>query len=55
MCSSLRATVARHRGNTTLANEQFEEVLGFWFSSRPSGDHAAMVRQWSGGFAVVRT
>jgi uncharacterized protein (DUF924 family) len=28
-----------------LANEQFEEVFRFWFSSRPSGDHAAMVRQ----------
>ena len=26
-------------------NEGFEEVLRFWFSSRPSGDHAAMVRQ----------
>jgi uncharacterized protein (DUF924 family) len=26
-------------------NEGFDEVLRFWFSSRPSGDHAAMVRQ----------
>ena len=26
-------------------NEGFEEVLQFWFFSRPSGDHAAMVRQ----------
>jgi uncharacterized protein (DUF924 family) len=26
-------------------NEGFEEVLRFWFSSRPSGDHAAMARQ----------
>jgi hypothetical protein len=29
----------------TLAKEQFEEVLHFWFSSRPSSDHAAMVHQ----------
>jgi uncharacterized protein (DUF924 family) len=26
-------------------NEGFEDVLRFWFSSRPSGDHAAQVRQ----------
>jgi uncharacterized protein (DUF924 family) len=26
-------------------NEEFEEVLRFWFSSLPGGDHAAMVRQ----------
>jgi uncharacterized protein (DUF924 family) len=26
-------------------NEGFEDVLRFWFSSRPSGDHAAMVDQ----------
>jgi uncharacterized protein (DUF924 family) len=26
-------------------NEGFEDVLRFWFCSRPSGDHAAMVRQ----------
>jgi uncharacterized protein (DUF924 family) len=25
--------------------EEFEEVLRFWFSSLPGGDHAAMVRQ----------
>lgn len=25
--------------------EEFEEVLRFWFSSLPQGDHAAMVRQ----------
>jgi uncharacterized protein (DUF924 family) len=29
----------------TLANEQFEDVLRFWFSSLPTGDHAAMARQ----------
>jgi uncharacterized protein (DUF924 family) len=26
-------------------NEEFEEVLRFWFSSLPRGDHAEMVRQ----------
>ena len=26
-------------------NEEFEEVLRFWFSSLPTGDHAAMARQ----------
>jgi uncharacterized protein (DUF924 family) len=26
-------------------NEEFEEVLRFWFSSLPTADHAAMVRQ----------
>ena len=26
-------------------NEGFEDVLRFWFSSRPTGDHAAMARQ----------
>jgi uncharacterized protein (DUF924 family) len=26
-------------------NEEFEEVLRFWFSSLPRGDHAAMVQQ----------
>ena len=26
-------------------NDGFEDVLRFWFSSRPTGDHAAMVRQ----------
>ena len=26
-------------------NEAFEDVLRFWFSSRPTGDHAAMVGQ----------
>ena len=26
-------------------NEQFEEVLRFWFFSLPTGDHAAMARQ----------
>jgi uncharacterized protein (DUF924 family) len=28
-----------------LADEQFEDVLRFWFSSLPRDDHAAMVRQ----------
>jgi uncharacterized protein (DUF924 family) len=28
-----------------LTNEQFEEVLQFWFYSLPRGDHAEMVRQ----------
>ena len=35
-------------------NEGFEDVLRFWFSSLPTGDHAAMVAKWSGGFAVAR-
>ena len=26
-------------------HEEFEEVLRFWFSSLPTGDHAAMARQ----------
>jgi hypothetical protein len=26
-------------------NEEFEEVLRFWFSSLPTGDQAAMARQ----------
>ena len=26
-------------------NDEFEEVLRFWFSSLPTGDHAAMTRQ----------
>src|SRR5215475_1312362 len=26
-------------------NEEFEEVLRFWFSSLPTGDHTAMARQ----------
>src|SRR5262249_9263231 len=37
-------------------NEEFEEVLRFWFSSLPTGDHPAMARQmewWFRGGADV--
>src|SRR5262249_22057415 len=32
-------------GTLMSKNDEFEEVLRFWFSSLPTGDHAAMTRQ----------
>ena len=35
-----------------MLRQQFEDVLRFWFPTRPIGDHAAAVRQfewWFGG------
>src|SRR5262249_52877335 len=32
-------------GTLMSKNDEFEEVLRFWFSSLPTGDHAAMARQ----------
>ncbi|NEU75979.1 DUF924 domain-containing protein [Hassallia byssoidea VB512170] len=33
-----------------MKTERSEDVLRFWFKSRPSGDQAAMVRQWEWWF-----
>src|SRR5262245_63970291 len=38
-------TVNNGRGALMSKNEEFEEVLQFWFSSLPTGDPAAMARQ----------
>jgi uncharacterized protein (DUF924 family) len=38
-------TFTVNNGGVMSMNEEFEEVLRFWFSSLPRGDHAAMVRQ----------
>ncbi len=33
-----------------MKTEQYEDVIKFWFKSQPSGDIAAMVRQWEWWF-----
>jgi hypothetical protein len=41
-------TVTVNKGVTVTpmsTNEEFEDVLQFWFSSLQQSDHAAMVRQ----------
>jgi len=41
-----RMTLTVNNGrDADLKEEEFEEVLRFWFSSLPTGDHAAMARQ----------